>query len=52
MWAKLKKGVENAKVAFRVPKDEWEKFRACAPALTSSEQLRLALRQYILENSK
>ena len=47
MWKKLKKGVQNVRVNVRVPSDEWEKFRACSPGLTASEQVRLAFKQYI-----
>lgn len=50
MWTKLKKGVENIRVIFRVPQDEWEKFRACSPTMTISEQVRLALKQYVVNN--
>jgi hypothetical protein len=53
MWAKLKKGVETIKVSgFRIPEDEWKKFRACSPALKPSKQLRLAIRQYIRGNAR
>jgi hypothetical protein len=53
MWAKLKKGVQTVKVSgFRLPADEWARFRACSPALTPSEQLRIAIRQYTKNNGR
>lgn len=53
MWAKLKKGVETMRApAFRLPVDEWRKFRACSSGLTVSEALRMAVRLYIKENAR
>lgn len=50
MWPKLKKGVANVLIHVRVPEDEWEKFRDRRPQMSASEQLRMAIKEWMARN--
>ena len=52
MLRKLKRGDETIRIQFKVARTDWGEFRACAPGLSPSEQVRLALRQFVKNNKR
>lgn len=52
VYRKLKRGDETVRIQFKIAKTDWDAFRKAAPAVSPSEQIRIALRQFTTANKR